>query len=145
MFMNIKNRSIKYKSFPIKLVVIAILSCCVSSYVFADTNVTIGQIAKNIMGSFKDLGELMIAMAYLSGFGFTVSAIFKFKQHKDNPTQIPVSTPLALLFVGIVLIFLPGIIKPTGYTIFGKDAQLDGMAGGFTGDGVNGIPGGNIT
>lgn len=137
-----KKCSISYKNFVIKFVAIVLLSFCVSSYVYAD-NVTIGQIARNIMGSFQDLGELMIAMAYLSGFGFTVSAVFKFKQHKDNPTQIPVSTPLALLFVGIVLIFLPGIIKPTGFTIFGTDAKLDDMAGGFTGDGAIHIPGGS--
>lgn len=136
-----KKCSISYKNFVIKFVAIVLLSFCVSSYVYAG-DVTIGRIARNIMESFKDLGELMIAMAYLSGFGFTVSAVFKFKQHKDNPTQIPVSTPLALLFVGIVLIFLPGIIKPTGFTIFGTEANLNDMAGGFTGDGAIHIPGG---
>lgn len=114
---------------------------CVSVYALGE-NVGLGDIAKNIMQSFQDLGKLMLAIAYLSGFGFTVSSIFKFKQHKDNPTQIPVSTPLALLMVGIVLIFLPGIIRPAGYTIFGS-SDLENMAGGFQGSGAEHLPGRN--
>lgn len=137
-----KNYFTNNKNFLIKIIACVCLSGFVCT-VYADSNVTLGQIARNVMSSFKDLGELMIAMAYLSGFGFTVSAVFKFKQHKDNPTQIPVSTPLALLFVGIVLIFLPGIIKPTGYTIFGSGAALEEMAGGFMGDGATFVPGGS--
>jgi intracellular multiplication protein IcmD len=138
------NKIVKQKKIKIfqniAIVMVLFLFFCSSAY--AD-NVSLGDIAKNIMKSFQDLGKLMLAIAYLSGFGFTISAIFKFKQHKDNPTQIPVSTPLALLIVGIVLIFLPGIIKPTGYTIFGTGATLEDMAGGFQGGGAEKIPGAN--
>ena len=112
-----------------------------AAYAAAGGNVSLGDIATNIMESFQNLGKLMLAIAYLSGFSFTISSIFKFKQHKDNPTQIPVSTPLALLIVGIMLIFLPGIIEPTGYTIFGTGTDLKGMAGGFKGGGAEHIPG----
>lgn len=123
------------------LFIIACTLLCFYGAAFADANKSIGDIAANIMTSFKQLGQLMFAIAYLSGFGFTLSAIFKFKQHKDNPTQIPVSTPLSLLMVGIILIFLPGIILPSGYTIFGTGADLTGMAGGFTGKGAESLPG----
>lgn len=124
-------------------IAITLLLYCFCGNAFAeDLNKSLGDIATNIMNSFAQLGQLMLAIAYLSGFGFTVSAIFKFKQHKDNPTQIPVSTPLALLMVGIVLIFLPGIIRPAGSTIFGSTANLENMAGGFKGTGVGNIPGG---
>lgn len=127
----------------IALVTLSALIGFYSISAFADVNQSIADIAKNIMASFQQLGQLMLAIAYLSGFGFVISSIFKFKQHKDNPTQIPVSTPLALLMVGIVLIFLPGIIRPTGYTIFGTGATLENLAGGFTGTGAESIPGGN--
>ena len=36
------------------------------------------------------------------------TAIFKFKQHKDNPTQVPVGTPVAMLAISAALVFLPG-------------------------------------
>ena len=112
-----------------------------AGYVFADDN--IGNLAEHVTGSFQQLGKLMAATSYLAGFGFAIAGVFKFKQHKDNPTQIPMGTPIALLVVGIVLIFLPGIIKPAGVTIF--NADVNNTAGGFTGGGATGMPGGNDT
>jgi intracellular multiplication protein IcmD len=105
---------------------------------FAANATGIGGLTTSITSSFEGVGKLMIATAYVAGIGFTIAAIFKFKQHRDNPTQIPIGTPIALLAVGIVLIFLPGIIKPAGETIFGANAQ--NAAGGFTGGGVNALP-----
>ena len=46
-------------------------------------------------------------MSYLGGLGFALVSIMKFKQHKDNPTQIPVGTALALVFIAAALLFLP--------------------------------------
>ena len=53
---------------------------------------TIGSLANNIASNFEDVGKLMIGVAYLSGIGFGIAAVFKFKQVKDNPTQIPIGT-----------------------------------------------------
>jgi len=100
----------------------------------------IGLMLAAITGSFTGIGKLMIGIAYLAGVGFTVAAIFKFKQHKDNPTQIPLGTPLALLVLGIVLVFLPGLFKPAGETVFGT-GQATASAGGPTGAGFTKIPG----
>lgn len=99
----------------------------------------LGSIALSITDSFESVGKLMIALAYLSGIGFGISAVFKFKQHKDNPTQIPIGTPFALFGVSCALIFLPGIYQPAGNTIFGKDSAA--RAGGFHGDGAMIMPG----
>ena len=106
--------------------------------VFAADN--IGNLADHVTDSFTSLGKLMAATAYLSGFGFAIAGVFKFKQHKDNPTQIPMGTPIALLVVGIVLIFLPGIIRPAGVTIFNADVNT---VGGFKGGGAINMPGGS--
>ena len=114
---------------------------------FADADVggNIGGLADNVTKSFQSLGKLMAATSYLAGFGFAIAGVFKFKQHKDNPTQIPMGTPIALLVVGIVLIFLPGIIAPAGVTIHGTAEKAGAAAGGFTGVGVSNMPGGNTT
>jgi intracellular multiplication protein IcmD len=37
----------------------------------------------------------------------------KFKQHKDNPTQTPIGTPIALVFIAAALLFLPSILGVT--------------------------------
>jgi intracellular multiplication protein IcmD len=97
----------------------------------------IGTIASNITGQFSALGQLVLAVAFLGGIGFIMAAIFKFKQHKDNPTQIPLGTPIAMLVIGAFLVFMPSLIAPAGVTIFGAT----NTPGGFTGAGVTAIPG----
>ena len=110
---------------------------------FADAQKTgIGGLANNITSNFQAIGNLFIGAAYIAGMGFGVAAIFKFKQHKDNPTQIPIGTPFALLGVSVMLVFLPGLYKPLGQTIYGKDG---GTGGGFEGKGADSIPGGGTT
>ena len=39
------------------------------------------------------------------------AAIFKFKQHRDNPTQVPLLEPVALLGIAAGLLFLPSIAR----------------------------------
>ena len=71
-------------------------------------------------GTFTSLTKLITAGSYLAGLGFSIGAIMKFKQHKDNPTQIPIGTPIALVFIAAALLFLPSILSVTGYTMFGS-------------------------
>ncbi|MBA2654556.1 MAG: type IV secretion protein IcmD [Gammaproteobacteria bacterium] len=97
----------------------------------------IGGIAANITSQFSKIGQLILAIAFLGGIGFIMAAIFKFKQHKDNPTQIPLGTPIAMLVIGAFLVFMPSLIAPAGATIFKGSAT----AGGFTGAGASAIPG----
>lgn len=92
------------------------------------TSGSIGSVATNIRGTFTAIARLIVAAAYVAGFGFAFASILKFKAHKDNPQQIPIGTPIALLFVGAALIFLPSVFSVTGKTIFGK-----GTPGGVSG------------
>ena len=119
-------------------ILLLILGCLISVGAFAAATATsLGGIAEEITKSFLGIGHLMIAISYIAGIGFAIAAIFKFKQHKDNPTQIPLGTPLALLAIAIALVFLPAFFKPAGKTLgVGTSA-----AGGFTGAGVTKLPG----
>ncbi len=90
----------------------------------------IGDMAANITGSFSALAKLITAGSYLTGLGFSVGAIMKFKQHKDNPTQIPIGTPIALVFIAAALLFLPSILGVAGGTMFGSSG---GTVAGATG------------
>lgn len=83
----------------------------------SSSNSTMANLAENVSGSFTNLTKLITAGSYLAGLGFSIGAIMKFKQHKDNPTQIPIGTPIALIFVAAALLFLPTILATTGATI----------------------------
>lgn len=89
----------------------------------------LGKVASNITGSFSQLAKLITAGAYMAGIGFCMASMLKFKAHKDNPTQIPIGTPIALLFIGAALIFLPNIFRIAGYTIFGGTSGAGGVSG----------------
>lgn len=77
----------------------------------ADTSsgISVGEMADHITSSFTSLSKVITAQSYLAGLGFSVGAIMKFKQHKDNPTQVPIGTPAALMAVAAILTFLPSI------------------------------------
>lgn len=142
--MEVKMKQISRRAYLIKgLLFLALAAgCFYIGHAFAapNTNTSLGQIASNITTSFKAIGQLILATAYLAGLAFFVAAIFKFKQHKDNPTQIPLGTPLALLGISAALVFLPMFIGPLGKTMFGSG---DLQAGGFKGGGVSAVPGEN--
>ena len=91
---------------------------------------TLGNMASNITQSFTSLAKLITAGSYLAGLGFSVGAIMKFKQHKDNPTQIPIGTPIALVFIAAALLFLPSILGVAGSTMFGSSGGKTAGPGG---------------
>lgn len=99
---------------------------------------TIGGIAKGVADSFGSLGRMLVATSYLLGFGFLLFGVLKFKQHKDNPTQVTLGLPIVMTLIGGMLVFVGGFIAPLGET-FGVSKE---EAGGFTGKGVQNIPGG---
>lgn len=118
------------------LIFIAILGACSVLYAADPAGGgteagTIGDMAKNLKANFTQIGSLIIATAQVAGAGFTVASIFKFKQHKDNPTQVQIGTPFALLAVGVLLMFIPGLFKTSSKSIYGKDMDMSKM---FEGD-----------
>jgi intracellular multiplication protein IcmD len=95
----------------------------------ASSSLTLGGMASSITGSFTSLTKLVTAGSYLAGLGFSIGAIMKFKQHKDNPTNIPVGTPIAMTFIAAALLFLPSILGVTGSTLFGGSGETSGPTG----------------
>lgn len=95
----------------------------------AASSQNLGTVADTVRSSFDAVAKLITAGAYVAGFGFAFAAILKFKAHKDNPTQIPVGTPIALLFVAAALIFLPSVFTVSGHTVFGSAAKAGKVSG----------------
>ncbi len=89
----------------------------------------IGSVAYQVTTQFENIAKFITALAYIAGMAFVVGALVKFKGHKDNPTQIPIGTPIALLFIGAALIFAPSIFKVAGVTILTSGAQAGTATG----------------
>lgn len=96
----------------------------------AADSLTLGGMADAIIGSFSSVTKLITSGAYLAGLGFSVGAIIQFKAHKDNPAQVPIGKPIALVFIAAALLFLPTILSVTGSTMFGSSG---GTTAGPTG------------
>ena len=76
------------------------------------------------VSSYGNIASLITSASYVAGFGFALGAILKFKAHKDNPTQIPIGTPIALIFIAAALIFIPTIFSVTGVTDFASTSLV---------------------
>lgn len=95
----------------------------------AATTENLKTVAGRVIESFDNVAKLISAAAYVAGMGFAVGAIAKFKQHKENPTQIPLSQPVVFLLVGVCLMFAPSIFSVGGATLFGSSATKGGVGG----------------
>lgn len=84
-----------------------------------------------------DRRTLTAADGYIAGLGFSIAAILKFKQHKDNPTQIPTGTPISLVFVSPALQFLPNMLSCPVFvgpgTMLGEESCVWGKVTGEAG------------
>src|SRR3990167_4685119 len=112
----------------VTLVLLA-LSCMVVGTASLAAVSGIGSVAATATSNLAAVARLITAASYAAGMAFAVGAIVKFKAHKDNPTQIPIGTPIALLFVGAALIFAPTVFKVSGQTLFGASGEVAGVSG----------------
>lgn len=100
----------------------------ISQGAFAES-ATLGKMADQVVTSFESVAKLITAGSYLAGLGFAIGGILKFKQHKDNPTQVTIGQPIALIFVAAALLFLPSILGVAGYTLFEGGGTTAGPTG----------------
>jgi intracellular multiplication protein IcmD len=89
----------------------------------------IGSVAATAKTNLGDIAKLITAGSYVAGMAFGVGAVVKFKAHKDNPTQVHIGQPIALLFVGASLMFIPTVFKASGGTLFATSGLQAGISG----------------
>lgn len=113
--------------------VVAAMGLLYSTWAQAASVSDISGLASNIQSGLTPLINLTVAACYLGGAGFCAASIFKFKAHKDNPTQVPIGTPIMLLFVGIGLCFMPSLIGLISSTmgLSGTTQAFNFTAGSF--------------
>jgi intracellular multiplication protein IcmD len=99
---------------------------------FAVINSGLGGVAAQVTSNLGNVAKLITAASYVAGMGFAVGSVVKFKAHKDNPTQVPIGMPIALLFVAAALIFIPSVFTSSGATLFGQSGTVAGVSGTST-------------
>lgn len=113
-----------------KVILLGLLSLtCIAAGAALAAGSGVGLVARTVITNLSDVAKLITAASYVAGMAFAVGAIVKFKAHKENPTQIPIGTPIALLFVGAALIFVPTVFTLSGATLFGSSGTAAGVGG----------------
>ncbi len=119
--------------FKMKKIIYSLISFLVilaPGFVFAaGSNKGLANIAVSITGIMGDFVSLIFAIAAVAGSGFLLVSFFKFKQHKDNPTQVPLGQPIALLMIGVGLVWLPFIAEQTGETVGANNSGVASPTG----------------
>jgi intracellular multiplication protein IcmD len=111
----------------------------VSHLALADSGQSLGGVAGTITKSMDNVAKLITAASYVAGVGFALMGMLKFKAHKDNPTQVPLSQPIVLLAIAAGLVFLPSLISSAGSTVW----ESGGKSANTQGTGVEGVGGGS--
>lgn len=80
--------------------------------------------------SFDKLRHVIVSVAYVSGLGFAVAAVVKFKAHKDNPRQTVLGKPTALVFTGASIPFIDKAAAIAGASVFAQASEARAVATG---------------
>lgn len=67
----------------------------------------LGLVAKNMMEPVGLFGDMINTACWLLGGAFLLISIIKYKQHRTNPTMVPISTVVFLVVAGGILVGLP--------------------------------------
>lgn len=89
---------------------------------------SISDIQKQITTGVSEVSKIIMDVATISGAGFVFASFFKFHQHKQNPTQVPLSNGIVLLLIGAALCVFPHLIGTGSQAIFGKPISKAGSA-----------------
>jgi len=88
----------------------------------------LSEISENIVTSASNLPGLITALSYLLGLVLGISAIFKLKEHVENPNQTPIREPLIRALAGGALFALP-IIYEAMFVSIGTGVGVDSSSG----------------
>jgi intracellular multiplication protein IcmD len=130
-----KRLNMPQLNIPQPLVTVLSLALVVSIHA-AETG--IGGMAAHVTNAMNSIARLIGSLSYIIGLCFFLGALLKFKQHRDNPTQVPVGTPFTYFGIAILMIFMPMLITESGKTVFSSNLSTGGVSGsGFTNIGVS--------
>ena len=69
-------------------------------------NESFGDIANTLFGGALSIKGMVRAICIIAGVALILNSLFQFKKHRNNPSEVPISTPIMTLVVGLGLIAL---------------------------------------
>lgn len=117
------NRSYLRKTFAVIFSAIGLVNRA-----FADTCETDGAyglklVLVNMYCSFDPISIMVGGAGYLGGIAFGAAAALKFKQHRDNPTQVSIGFPLVYLTIAVGLVYMPSLLSEGRNTLFSETGE----------------------
>ncbi len=91
--------------------------------------IALSSITANVNTTVSQLSRILTDIALIAGIGFVLASLFKFHQHKLNPTQIPISQGVTLLLIGAALTLFVVMLPTAKRAVFGKDAAMATVGG----------------
>jgi hypothetical protein len=73
----------------------------------ATAEISLGDVANNLLEPTAFLTRFVIFGCYVVGVGFLLAAIMQYRIHVQTPKLVPLTTPVLLLFLAIVLLIMP--------------------------------------
>lgn len=72
---------------------------------------SIGDAAENLMAPTSIVMKLVEIGCYLIGLAFVLMSVAQYKIHRQSPKLVPLSTPITLLILGVIALFIPYTTK----------------------------------
>ena len=101
----------------------------VSGACFAGDALTISGIASNMQGTVSSVATIITQVALVVGLSLVCASFFKLKQHKDQPTQVPISNGVTLLVIGAALTVFPLLLPTANQAAFGSSVTTGTVTG----------------
>lgn len=99
-----------------------VLGVAAASAFAAASPLYLSSIESNLGTTVKSLASILEIISLIAGIGFVMASFFKFHQHKQNPTQVPVSQGVTLLLIGAGLMVFPLLLPTATKAAFGVTA-----------------------
>lgn len=82
---------------------------CVSVPSWAWADASVGALSESLMGPTEIITQLVLAACYMVGVGLVIFSLAQYKQHRQSPKLVPLSTPILLLILGVLALLIPYI------------------------------------
>lgn len=66
-----------------------------------------GQVTGNVMSLAHNVSSIASSVCMILGVALLCGALVQYKQHRRNKLQTPISKPIVLAILGVVLVLIP--------------------------------------
>jgi hypothetical protein len=84
---------------------------------------SISEISNNLLGPTVGMAKFMSGVSIVAGIGFLIGSLMQYSEHKKNPQQIRLTTPVLFFILGLLLVGLPYASKLSGSFLYLQHAM----------------------